>query len=121
MAELLNAKPREIKAFLRGQLTPGRTQELQTKRPITGQHVQQTIRIGLDAEPAVVLEGRRRRAGVVIEFTVWSVGESIGDVSVDAGQRDGAAPRIEMVRRVDAGSILPDEPQPVLLNERPRE
>ena len=31
LAELLNAKPREIKAFLRGQLTPGRTQELQTE------------------------------------------------------------------------------------------
>ena len=26
LAELLNAKPREIKAFLRGQLAPGRTQ-----------------------------------------------------------------------------------------------
>jgi hypothetical protein len=31
LAELLNAKPREIKAFLRGQLAPGRTQELQTE------------------------------------------------------------------------------------------
>ena len=31
LAELLNAKPREIKAFLRGQLPPGRTQELQTE------------------------------------------------------------------------------------------
>ena len=31
LAELLNARPREIKAFLRGQLAPGRTQELQTE------------------------------------------------------------------------------------------
>jgi hypothetical protein len=31
LAELLNAKPREIKAFLGGQLTPDRTQELQTE------------------------------------------------------------------------------------------
>jgi predicted metal-dependent peptidase len=31
LAELLNAKPREIKGFLRGQLPPGRTQELQTE------------------------------------------------------------------------------------------
>src|SRR6201987_2504031 len=28
LAELLNAKPREIKEFLRGQLAPGRTHEL---------------------------------------------------------------------------------------------
>src|SRR5271165_5449232 len=31
LAELLNAKPREIKEFLRGQLAPGRTQELQNE------------------------------------------------------------------------------------------
>jgi hypothetical protein len=31
LAELLNAKPREIKSFLSGQLAPGRTQELQTE------------------------------------------------------------------------------------------
>jgi hypothetical protein len=31
LAELLNAKPREIKAFFRGQLAAGRTQELQTE------------------------------------------------------------------------------------------
>jgi hypothetical protein len=31
LAEVLNAKPREIKAFLRGQLAPGRTQELQSE------------------------------------------------------------------------------------------
>jgi type II secretory pathway predicted ATPase ExeA len=30
-AEILNAKPREIKAFLHGQLAPGRTQELQSE------------------------------------------------------------------------------------------
>jgi hypothetical protein len=30
LAELLNAKPREIKSFLSGQLAPGRTQELQS-------------------------------------------------------------------------------------------
>jgi len=29
LAELLNAKPREIKSFLSGHLAPGRTQELQ--------------------------------------------------------------------------------------------
>lgn len=29
LAEVLNAKPREIRALLRGQLAPGRTQELQ--------------------------------------------------------------------------------------------
>jgi hypothetical protein len=29
LADLLNAKPREIKALLRGQLAAGRTQELQ--------------------------------------------------------------------------------------------
>ncbi|MBV8415065.1 MAG: hypothetical protein JO251_07630 [Verrucomicrobia bacterium] len=29
--QAVNAKPREIKAFLRGQLAPGRTQELQTE------------------------------------------------------------------------------------------
>jgi hypothetical protein len=29
LAEVLNAKPREIRALLRGQLTPGRAQELQ--------------------------------------------------------------------------------------------
>jgi hypothetical protein len=29
LAELLNAKPRETKAFLQGELPPGRTQELQ--------------------------------------------------------------------------------------------
>jgi hypothetical protein len=31
LAELLNAKPREIKTFLSGQLAPGRTQELQSE------------------------------------------------------------------------------------------
>ena len=31
LAELLNAKPREIKEFLRGQLAPRRTQELQNE------------------------------------------------------------------------------------------
>jgi hypothetical protein len=31
LAELLKAKPREIKSFLSGQLAPGRTQELQTE------------------------------------------------------------------------------------------
>jgi hypothetical protein len=31
LAELLNAKPREIKSFLSGQLAPGRTQELQSE------------------------------------------------------------------------------------------
>ena len=31
LAELLNAKPREIKLFLSGQLAPGRTQELQAE------------------------------------------------------------------------------------------
>jgi hypothetical protein len=31
LAELLNAKPREIKSFLHGQLAPGRTQELQNE------------------------------------------------------------------------------------------
>jgi hypothetical protein len=31
LAELLNAKPREIKEFLRSQLAPGRTQELQNE------------------------------------------------------------------------------------------
>ena len=31
LAELLNAKPREIKSFLSGHLAPGRTQELQTE------------------------------------------------------------------------------------------
>jgi hypothetical protein len=30
-AELLNAKPREIKSFLSGQLASGRTQELQSE------------------------------------------------------------------------------------------
>jgi hypothetical protein len=30
LAELLNAKPREIKSFLSGQLSSGRTQELQS-------------------------------------------------------------------------------------------
>jgi hypothetical protein len=32
LAELLNAKPREIKSFLSGQLAPGRTQELQKRQ-----------------------------------------------------------------------------------------
>jgi len=31
LAELLNAKPREIKSFLSGQLASGRTQELQSE------------------------------------------------------------------------------------------
>jgi hypothetical protein len=31
LAELLNAKPREIKSFLSGRLAPGRTQELQSE------------------------------------------------------------------------------------------
>jgi hypothetical protein len=31
LAELLNAKPREIKSFLSGQLAPGRTRELQSE------------------------------------------------------------------------------------------
>jgi hypothetical protein len=31
LAELLNAKPREIKSFLSGHLAPGRTQELQSE------------------------------------------------------------------------------------------
>ena len=31
LAELLNAKPREIKSFLSGQLAPGRTLELQSE------------------------------------------------------------------------------------------
>jgi len=31
LAELLNAKPREIKSFLSDQLDPGRTQELQSE------------------------------------------------------------------------------------------
>jgi hypothetical protein len=31
LAKLLNAKPREIKAFLRGQMAPARTQELQNE------------------------------------------------------------------------------------------
>jgi cystathionine beta-lyase/cystathionine gamma-synthase len=33
LAELLNAKPREIKALLRGQLAPGRTQEFAKNAP----------------------------------------------------------------------------------------
>jgi type II secretory pathway predicted ATPase ExeA len=36
LAELLNAKPREIKALLRGQLAPGRTQELQVEMLAVG-------------------------------------------------------------------------------------
>ena len=34
LAELLNAKPREIKSFLSGRLAPGRTQELQSGLPL---------------------------------------------------------------------------------------
>jgi hypothetical protein len=36
LAELLNAKPREIKSFLSGQLAPGRTQELQNEMLAAG-------------------------------------------------------------------------------------
>jgi hypothetical protein len=36
LAESLNAKPREIKALLRGQLAPGRTQELQLEMLAAG-------------------------------------------------------------------------------------
>ena len=36
LAELLNAKPREIKSFLSGHLAPGRTQELQSELLVAG-------------------------------------------------------------------------------------
>jgi hypothetical protein len=36
LAEVLNAKPREIRALLRGQLAPGRAQELQQEMLAVG-------------------------------------------------------------------------------------
>jgi hypothetical protein len=48
---------------------------------------------------------------VVIEFAVRSVGESIGDVSVDVGEGDGASSAVEVVSPVGSVGLFPDEPK----------
>jgi hypothetical protein len=50
------------------------------------------VRIGLDTEPAVVLERGIAAARVPKGFTVGVVFEPIGNVPVGIGHRHGAAP-----------------------------
>jgi hypothetical protein len=109
LAEVLNAKPREIRALLRGQLTPGRAQELQHEMLAVGIPLR---RAALFAHNVSTFSPNVSRTGVVVRrqceqetpmFSSWAVLCSQAAAVIE--QWNGANDFVFFARRGELASI----------------
>ena len=125
LAELLNAKPREIKAFLRGQLTPGRTQEftLSKVRPLTHRKLALMLEsLFKRTNDLIALILRMLLSAVSIQHGPQQVLGRFGRLSVVLRWEDSRAKsqavqssrRWSQIVRSNFGKSLPDNDYPAL-------